>query len=51
MNNKILRSKKQFVFLGLPGTFHIQCFGNVLYSGLTLLCIELFSKYPSGVFE
>jgi len=51
MNNKILCSRKQLIFLGLPGTFQIQCFGSVLYSELTLLCIELFSKYSLGVFE
>lgn len=51
MNNKILCSKKQLVFLGSSGTFHIQCFGNVLYSGLTFFCIKWFSKYPLGGFE
>lgn len=42
---------KKLLVLGLPSTFHIQCFVIVLYSGLTSLCIEWFSKYPLGGFE
>lgn len=42
---------KKLLVLGLPSTFHIQCFVIVLYSGFTLLCIEWFSKYPLGGFE